>query len=131
MPRAPTVSIRGPGGSPWLTAHKVPPAHRLAGSAKVVPCSEHLGRTHPAPWPDTDVAAAKAGADAAVGDEDVADAGGAVVGGGGEVKGVPSMRGEAGELGGAGGSAHAETSSHLLVSPVCCRRYTVRCRRRR
>lgn len=113
------MSIRGPGGSPWLTDHKVPPAHRLAGSAKVVPCSEHLGQTHPAPWPDTDVAAAKAGADAAVGDEDVADEGGAVVGGGGEVKGVPPMREGAGELGGAGGSAHAEISSPTSWFPQC------------
>ena len=35
--QGPATSIRGPGASPWLTAHKVPPAHRLAGSVKVVP----------------------------------------------------------------------------------------------
>lgn len=28
--------IRGLGVSPWFTAHKVPPAHRLAGSTKAV-----------------------------------------------------------------------------------------------
>lgn len=38
-----------------------------------------------APWPDTDAAAAKAGADAAVAGEDVADGGGDAAGGGGEV----------------------------------------------
>lgn len=38
----------------------------------------------PAPWPDTDAAAAKAGADAAAAGEDVED-GGDAAGGGGEV----------------------------------------------
>ena len=36
MTRALPAPIRGPGASPWLTAHNVPPAHRLAGSTKAV-----------------------------------------------------------------------------------------------
>lgn len=90
MPRAHPCVYKRPTSGPWLTAHKF---HLLTGwlaQPRWYPCPEHLGQFHPAPWPDTDAAAAKAGADAAAGDGDVAAEGGAAVGGGGgEVKGVP------------------------------------------
>lgn len=88
MPRPPPASIRGTGPAPGSQPSKF---HLLTGwlaQPRWYPCSEHLGQFHPAPWPDTDAAAA--GADAAAGEEDVTDEGGAAVGGGGEeVKGVP------------------------------------------
>lgn len=56
----------------------------LAGSTQVVSPALSQLPAKPAPWPDTDAAAAKAGADAAVAGEDVADGGGDAAGGGGE-----------------------------------------------
>jgi hypothetical protein len=62
----------------------------------------------PAPWPDTDAAAAKAGADAAVAGEDVADGGGDAAGGGGEVS-----RGLGWAVGGVGcGTGQSGSPSH-------------------
>lgn len=86
--QAPPVSIKGPGPAPGSQPTKF---HLLTGwlaQPRWYPCSEHLGQFHPAPWPDTDAAAA--GADAAAGEEDVTEEGGdALGGGGGEVKRVP------------------------------------------
>lgn len=98
-----------PGGPPrvYKRPRRQPPGsqptqfHLLTGwlaQPRWSPCSEHPGRFHLAPWPDTDAVVATAGAGAAAGDADAADEGGDVVGGGeGEVKGpLPGL----GELGG-------------------------------
>lgn len=53
------MTVRGPGAIPWLTAHAVPPPHRLAGSAKGVPPAlsthtesiRHQGQRHTLPQP--------------------------------------------------------------------------------
>lgn len=116
-PGSPPVSIRGRRAAPGSQPTNF---HLLTGwlaQPRWYPCSEHLGQFHPAPWPDTDAAAAKAGADAAAGDEDVADEGGAAVGGGGgEVKGVPLWAQKSDCWAEPGGSAHTKMSS---FSPQC------------
>lgn len=114
-----------PGGAPrvYKRPRSQPPGsqptqfHLLTGwlaQPRWSPCSEHPGRFHLAPWPDTDAVGARAGAGAAAGDADAADEGGDVVGGGeGEVKGpAPWAWGAGGE-----GPRCAETPPPPVPAP--------------
>lgn len=112
MPWASPASIRGPGSRPLAHSPRSSTCSQVGWlNQGGTPCSEHPGRLHPSPWPDTDAAAARARADAvAAGDEDVAGEGGDPFGRG-EVKRVER---------GAGGSARAGIASHPLSLPPQC-----------
>lgn len=83
-----------------------------------------------APWPGTDAAAAKAGADAAVAGEDVADGGGDATRGGGEVSRGLGWAVVVVVVAGLGSLGVPLTT--FLTFLGCCRRrrsYTIRCKK--